>query len=234
MRICIDPGHNYDKFDTGAAGNGLKEQDVTFKIAERLKQLLVKAGFGVTMTRGKITDNVGVNAKDSINQRVRIANTTKCDLFVSIHCNAGGGSGTETLICGKGGKAEALAESVNSNIVRRLGLKDRGIKIDTEYLGYKLGVLHNTDMPAILIETAFIDNKNDAELLKNRTDEFAEMIFEGISKQLGIETEDSKMTIDDAKEILKTKAGLEEKSIEFLLCYKYGEALITKLAEAMK
>lgn len=37
MRICIDAGHNYSGFDTGALGNGLREQDITFKIADKLK-----------------------------------------------------------------------------------------------------------------------------------------------------------------------------------------------------
>lgn len=175
MKICIDAGHNYDKFDTGALGNGLKEQNVTFEIAEKLKTLLMSAGVGVTMTRATLTDNVGKNAKDSINERARIANTTKCDLFVSIHCNAGGGTGTETLIVAKGGKAETLAKCVNEKIVKTFSLKDRGVKVRSE-----LGVLRLTKMPAILIETAFIDNKSDAVLLKEKKNDFAKAIFDGI------------------------------------------------------
>ena len=42
------------------------------------------------------------------------------------------------------------------------------------------------------------------------------------------------MTLDKAIEIVKTKAGLEQKTIDFMLCYKYGEELITKLAKAME
>ncbi len=41
------------------------------------------------------------------------------------------------------------------------------------------------------------------------------------------------MSVDEAVEIVQAKAGLEEGTIEFLLCYKYGEELIRKLAEAM-
>lgn len=175
MKICIDSGHNYDKFDTGAIGNGLKEQNVTFEIADKLKTLLMGAGIGVTMTRAHLTDNVGKNAKDSINERARIANTTKCDLFVSIHCNAGGGTGTETLIVANGGKAEDLAKCVNDRIVKSLSLKNRGVKARSE-----LGVLRLTNMPAILVETAFIDNKSDAVLLKDKKDDFAKAIFDGI------------------------------------------------------
>jgi N-acetylmuramoyl-L-alanine amidase CwlA len=42
------------------------------------------------------------------------------------------------------------------------------------------------------------------------------------------------MTVDEATEIVQTTAGLEDKTIEFLLCYKYGEDLIVKLAQAIK
>ncbi|MBQ2896752.1 MAG: N-acetylmuramoyl-L-alanine amidase, partial [Clostridia bacterium] len=178
---CIDAGHNYSGFDTGATGNGLMEQDVTFKIADKLKNLLINSGISVTMTRSNITDNVGINAKDSINQRARLANSTKCDYFVSIHCNAGGGTGAETLICGLGGKAEKLAKKVQSKIVKNLALFDRGVKVRAD-----LGVLRLTDMPAILVETAFIDNQKDAKLLKENINDFAKAIFEGICEFLEI------------------------------------------------
>lgn len=42
------------------------------------------------------------------------------------------------------------------------------------------------------------------------------------------------MTVNEAKEIIKKKAGLENDTINFILCYKYGEELIVKLAKAMK
>ena len=42
------------------------------------------------------------------------------------------------------------------------------------------------------------------------------------------------MTVDEAKKIIKEKAGVEDSTINFLLCYKYGEELIVKLAKAIK
>ena len=42
------------------------------------------------------------------------------------------------------------------------------------------------------------------------------------------------MTLEDAIEIVQLKAGLEDETIEFLLCYKYGEELMVKLAEAIR
>lgn len=194
LKFCIDAGHNYDKFDTGSTGNGLREQDVTFKIAQKLESLLKSAGLQTLMTRKSITENVGTDSKSAINERYKIANSEKADYFVSIHCNAGGGTGTETLIYAKGGKAEILAGNVQSAIVKKLGTKDRGIKVRGD-----IGVLKYTDMPAILVETAFIDNSADALLLKNNTDGFAQAIFEGIKAFAGIKEEP---LIEEPEEII--------------------------------
>lgn len=229
MKICIDAGHNYSGFDTGAIGNGLREQDVTFSIADKLRYLLKQKGIDVIMTRNNFTDNVGENAKDSINERAKIANRAKCDYFISIHCNTGGGTGTETLIYGTGGHAESLAKCVNNKIVKHFGLKNRGIKVRTD-----LGVLRITNMPAILVETAFIDNQSDAKLLKHNINEFAQAIYDGITEYLDVKTEEVDMSVQQAIEILKSKAGLEDQTINFLLCYKYGETLVIKLAKTMR
>lgn len=227
MKICIDAGHNYSGYDTGAVGNGLKEQNVTFKIAEKLKTLLQGAGVKVVMTRNALTDNVGLNAKDAINERARIANRESCDYFVSIHCNAGGGTGTETLIYGTGGKAEPLAKAVNRSIVNLFKLRDRGVKVRPD-----LGVLRLTDMPAILVETAFIDHKNDAVLLKNNAEGFAKAIADGIFEFLGISG--NVLSEYEAFDVVKTKADLSDETMKYLNDYQYGKDLIIKLAKAMK
>jgi N-acetylmuramoyl-L-alanine amidase len=213
LRICIDAGHNYDGYDTGAVGNGLKEQDVTYKIADALKGLLIKNGFEVVMTRENLTDNVGKSLKESINQRAEIANKNNCDLFISIHCNSHtnkGANGTETLICGLGGNAEKLADMVNKKLVSYLKTFDRGVRVRPD-----IGVLRLTNMPAILVETAFISNQKDAELLKNKKDEVAKAIFEGVKEFLGILTKE----ISEPEKIVEKLAGMieiteKEKAVE--------------------
>lgn len=177
MKIFIDPGHNYTGEDTGASGYGLREEIVSFEIADILRKLLTDAGYKIKMSRSAVKDNVGDGSlSSSIFDRAAEANDWGAELFVSIHCNAGGGIGTETLVYAKHGAAAELAARVQSAIAGRLGTRDRGIK---ERPG--LGVLRMTDCPAILVETAFIDNENDAWLLKNRADDFARAIYEGIT-----------------------------------------------------
>lgn len=178
MNIFIDPGHNFSGADTGASGNGLREQDVTFIIGDKLYKLLEEAGHEVSISREYIYHNVGSSLAESINIRAQKANSVKADLFVSIHCNAHDtrAKGTETLVYSTKSEAYPIAKRVQKAIVERLGTFDRGVKVRTD-----LGVLEDTKMPALLVETAFIDNEKDAELLLNRTDDFAKAIFEGIT-----------------------------------------------------
>ena len=42
------------------------------------------------------------------------------------------------------------------------------------------------------------------------------------------------MTTQEARKILKEKAGLEEQTLVFLECYKYADDLLTKLAAAIQ
>ena len=47
--------------------------------------------------------------------------------------------------------------------------------------GYDSYVTKYTDMPAVLVETAFIDNPADAKLLVEREDDFARVIARGVT-----------------------------------------------------
>jgi N-acetylmuramoyl-L-alanine amidase len=79
-RVVIDPGHGGR--DTGAVGpHGIREKDVALAIARELAQRLRALGFSVILTR---KDDSYV----SLDERTRIANQARADLFVSIHCNA--------------------------------------------------------------------------------------------------------------------------------------------------
>jgi N-acetylmuramoyl-L-alanine amidase len=81
-RIVIDPGHG--GFDTGTIGpNGLEEKTIALDIALRLGRLIQKRlpGTQVIYTRDR---DVFV----PLEERTRIANKEKADLFISIHANS--------------------------------------------------------------------------------------------------------------------------------------------------
>lgn len=179
MKICIDAGHNGSSFDTGAVGiDGVKEQDITFEIASLLESILKENGIETVMTRKSKDENLGTDDADSLRERVRICNDANCDYFVSIHCNSSSplASGCEVLIPETGGLAQIIGERAVNAVSDSLDMINRGVRVDREYLGYRIYVLHNTNCPAILIETGFITNREDSEKLITRPKDFANAI----------------------------------------------------------
>ena len=161
MKIFINPGHGGK--DTGAVGNNLIERDVTLFIAQRVETYLQAVGYDTMLFQ-----------YDGLQAICDAANNWNADLFVSIHCNAGGGFGTETYYISERGKL--IANAIQNQIVSSVATFNRGVKFDDEFF-----VLANTNMPAVLVECAFIDNPNDAKLLREREDDFARAIARGIS-----------------------------------------------------
>lgn len=185
MKVYIDAGHNYSGVDTGAVGHGLHEQDITYYIASRVEKTLLAKGISVKMSRNSLTDNVisGGSVSNSLRARYSSANEWKADIFVSIHCNAGGGSGCEVYCYKSGGQAETLAKNILSGMIWNTDLISRGVKTAN------YAVLKNTNMPAVLVETAFIDNENDAAFLgsEDGQKQIAKGIAEGIMEYLGVD-----------------------------------------------
>lgn len=184
LSIFIDAGHNYSGVDTGANGNGLKEQDITFAIAQQLKPILERCGFTVLMSRNYAEENVpGSSTKEVLEQRAAMANEAGAHYFVSIHCNSGGGTGTETYHYPGSSSGEAMAEAIQRHVVEEVGLRDRGVK-DADF-----SVLRNTAMPAVLVETGFIDHaETDSKLLGSAEGQyqFAVGIAKGICEYAGV------------------------------------------------
>lgn len=173
--ILIDAGHNYSGSDTGAENKefDLKEERITWNIADKLRKRLEDLGYEVIMTRPKMTDSISnTSVIDSLQARVDLGHESLADLFISIHCNAGGGSGTEVYCFQKGGYAYRLAKLVQENIVDSTALYDRGVKTANFF------TIKNTLMPAVLVETGFIDNKKDIEVISTEDgqDKIAEAI----------------------------------------------------------
>ena len=207
MKIFLDAGHNYSEYDTGASGLGLKEQDITWAIAQKCGDILYKNGIEVKFSRPNLSDDLGVNLSSSLSARTEMSNNWGSDYFVSIHCNAGGGTGTETWIYETGTVAEKLAQVIDKKIVAKLGLRDRGIKTSKS-----LYVLKNTNCPSVLVETAFIDTLYDNELLKNKQGDFASAIAEGIIEYTnwnGIE----KQTNEEVKTVEEALKKLQDKGV---------------------
>ena len=183
IKIFIDQGHNPTGFNTGAEGNGLREQDITYNVGILLAQLLSQdERFEVLTSRTCISQIVGYSNRTSLEERVWRANWWGADWFLSIHCNSStnpNASGSEIYVYRSQTRAYYMAQDILSQITRQLNLRNRGVRIDPDFY-----VLRRTAMPAMLIELAFITNVQDAEKLKNDQQIFAWAIYDGIVNYL--------------------------------------------------
>ncbi|MDQ6932147.1 MAG: N-acetylmuramoyl-L-alanine amidase [Candidatus Eremiobacteraeota bacterium] len=172
--IVIDPGHGGS--DSGAFNATTIEKNLNLDISERLRSLLVARGWTVKMTRRTDVDVYAPNdsARDELQARCDIANAAGARMFISVHTNSytnSSPSGTTTYYY----KAQdlPLAAAIHHRLLPLLGTKDDGVIKNRFY------VIAHTNMPAALIETAFLSNPNDAELL--RSADFLQRIALGIA-----------------------------------------------------
>jgi N-acetylmuramoyl-L-alanine amidase len=120
-RIVIDAGHG--GHDTGTIGpTGLMEKDLCLDVALRLGKLIQQKlpGADVVFTR---SDDTFVPLED----RTRIANEAKADLFVSIHANSSpdhGARGVETYYLNMKGSPEAMEVAARENAVAQESIHD--------------------------------------------------------------------------------------------------------------
>lgn len=183
VKIFIDQGHNPYGFNSGAEGNGLKEQDVTYNVGIFLAELLrADERFDVLTSRTCISQVVGYSNRTSLEERVWRANWWGADYFLSIHTNSStnpNARGSEIYVYRSRSTAYYMAQDILGQIVLQLGTVTRGVKINPEFY-----VLRNTRMPAMLIELAFITNAQDAQKLKDNQRQFAQAIYDGLVEYL--------------------------------------------------
>ena len=120
-RIVIDPGHG--GHDTGTIGpTGLMEKDLCLDVALRLGKIIEQRlpGADVVYTR---SDDTFV----PLEERTRIANEAKADLFISIHANSSrdhAARGIETYYLNLKGSAEAMEVAARENASSQEGVHD--------------------------------------------------------------------------------------------------------------
>lgn len=180
--IVIDPGHGGS--DPGSYRGDAVEKTITLDISKRLRDLLVARGWQVMMTRDTDKDVFAPNdsAHDELQARDDVANNNGARLFVSVHVNAFMNAGPHgaTVYYYKPSDL-ALAQAIDRRIGSELQIKDDGIVKD------KLYVVHHANMPASLVETAFVSNPDDRALLQSPQwrQKMAEAIADGIADYAG-------------------------------------------------
>ncbi len=172
--VALDAGHGGS--DPGAIGpTGEQEKDAVLAIAQHLRALLQRQHIDVVMVRDS---DVFVPLDD----RAQIAARAGATVLVSIHANAAvdaNANGAQTFYAAP--QSAALAAAVLEEVSRAVGLAPRG----ATQARFKV-LVDSPRIPAILVETAFITNPREEQMLRDPASQqaFAQGILRGITRYL--------------------------------------------------
>ena len=139
--------------------------------------------FEVRVSRPTPETVLGMNNTTSLKARVDMANEWDADYFISIHTNSNPNpaiNGSEVYVYSEQSEAYNMAYDILQNIVNYVDTKNNGVRINRTFY-----VLRKTEMPAMLIELAYLSNPEDAEKLLNNQYDFAYGIYMGILQYFG-------------------------------------------------
>ena len=187
IKIYIDQGHNPTSYhNSGAEGNGLYEQDLTYAIGILLAELLEEDGrFEICLSRPTEDTVLGTDNNSSLDARVEGAKAFGADYFISLHINSFSDSsvrGIEVYTAEQSGSSYELGSSLLQGLAESTGLRNRGMKLNSN-----LRVLKKAVMPAALVEMGFISNADDAAMLVQTPELFANGLYNGILDYFGLE-----------------------------------------------
>jgi len=205
-KVYIGVGHGGS--DAGAVANGFRESDLNLSVAKACYDYLKSRGVDVKISRTKDVD-VWIATK------VKEANAFGADLALDIHHNAGGGDGAEVYYSISGGTSKKLAETILAEM-GKIGQNSRGAKIKknasgTDYFGF----IRQTNMPSVLVECAFMDNKKDLAIVDTAAErvKMGEAIAKAILIVLGVA--DKKVTTIKSDKIVKGAVVSISKNAEY-------------------
>jgi N-acetylmuramoyl-L-alanine amidase len=176
--IVLDPGHCGKH--TGAAGNGLREEQVTLDIALACQAYLDKyADVTIYMTREDGSCCEALNLGDCLSSRNNYAKMLNADFLVSMHINAGASSGANVLAAYKSGYNDSVRKQTQAfgrialNKLKELGITNRGLllrksgngsrysngKLSDYYSIVRRGVVQK--LPSVIIEHGYITSASD-------------------------------------------------------------------------
>ncbi|WP_417898855.1 N-acetylmuramoyl-L-alanine amidase [Bacillus haimaensis] len=183
MKIVLDAGHGYNT-PGKRTPDGMKEYEFNRVVAEFARQEL---------SRYQNAEVLFTHSDDRdvpLQERTDRANSWGADAFVSIHANAYGAGGWNTVNgietytpTVASPNSDLLANSVHKRLIQETGRRDRGIK------SADFHVLRETNMASILCECGYMTYYQEAQLL--RTDSYRETcaraIAEGIAEHFNLE-----------------------------------------------
>ena len=158
--IYLDAGHGGP--DPGTIYKNIYEKDINLSIVKKLQTVLEEEGAIVYLTRYGDYDlsknYTGSRKKSDLNNRAKIINESKADLYISIHLNSiksSTWSGAQVFYDDVNDKNKDLAILMQKQLKKDLKTNREVKEISKILMNRKITV------PGILIEAGFLSNPND-------------------------------------------------------------------------
>ncbi|MBE6139511.1 MAG: N-acetylmuramoyl-L-alanine amidase CwlD [Firmicutes bacterium] len=177
--IYVDPGHGGP--DPGTLYKDIYEKDINLEICKKLQTILEEEGAIVYLTRYGDYDlskiYTGSRKKSDLNNRAKIINDSKADIYISIHLNSISSStwsGAQVFYDDINKNNYDLAMLMQDQLKKDLKTTREVKEISTMLMNRKITI------PGILIEAGFLSNPNDRYLLQKS--DYQYKIVESIKK----------------------------------------------------
>lgn len=202
IKIFIDPGHGGRDPGNEARQAGMKDEKVlNLAIAQKLGKYISER-----IENTKVIYTRQNDKKVSLDDIVELANKSKANYFISIHCNSNPNKaiyGTRTHIHShKFSASKKLAFLIENEFKTRAGRKSRGV-MDARQRGYNYQVLQYTSMPGVLVECGFMTNPTEEKFLNS--DKGQDYIASAVFRAFRSFLESENVTVEDRSNIYKVQ-----------------------------
>ena len=182
--VLLDPGHG--DYDPGCIFEELEEKDFNLKMAQQVQKYLEDKGLSVKLTRTE--EPIEWEHYENADLRARVAQSVAHNpiLFVSMHINSSPnpqGNGFEIYASQFRKFSQQAAENVYEHVQSLNYFQDRGVITSLQRSLFMVDMNVNA---AILIETGFLSNEHDRNILldENCLNQICEQIANGIYKSV--------------------------------------------------
>ena len=206
--ICVDPGHQgkmdlkgepvapgasntKPRVSAGTAGVATKKPEhvVNLESAMILKELLLQNGYTVVMTR----ESADVNISNL--ERAEMANNSKANMTIRIHCdsiNDSGKNGAIILVPSKNSQhtKDIYTESYKYADILKQTLIDSNIKVNGIFERTDITGFNWSKVPVVILEMGFMSNYNEDKMLNNH--EYQKKLMECVAKAIDTYRQENK------------------------------------------
>lgn len=187
ITIVVDAGHGGR--DGGCVGgNGTIEKEINLEYAECLKDMMVKRGYRVVMTRKTdegLYNNLSKNKKQSdMKARLEIIKKANPNLVISVHMNSFSSAdayGASTYYRKGDEASKNCADIIQSCIANKCNTKYTKGKVGDYYM------VNSSYYTAVLIECGFLSNTAEERLLNTieYKERFCSAVMDGLLLYFG-------------------------------------------------